>query len=63
MDDLDTQVQTGRKVHITPLVFGVAFVTIGAVHLTGALVDDTTWVWVLGLAALAIAGLVSAIRA
>jgi hypothetical protein len=63
MDDLDAQRQPDRQVRVAPLVFGVAFVAIGAVHLTGALVDDTTWIWVLGLAALAIAGMVSAIRA
>lgn len=62
MDDLDAPRQPDRQVRLTPLVFGVAFVAIGAVHLTGALVDDTTWTWVLGLAALATAGLVSAIR-
>jgi hypothetical protein len=62
MDDLDAPERADRSVRITPLVFGVAFVAIGAVHLTGALVDDTTWIWVLGLAALAIAGLVSAVR-
>jgi hypothetical protein len=62
MDDLDARMRPDRRVRVTPLVFGVAFVAIGAAHLTGALVDDTTWVWVLGLVALAIAGLVSAIR-
>lgn len=62
MDDLDARMRPDQRVRVTPLVFGVAFVAIGAVHLTGALVDDTIWVWVLGLVALAIAGLVSAIR-
>jgi dipeptide/tripeptide permease len=62
VDDLDAQTQPARQVRLTQLVFGVAFVAIGAVHLTGALVDDTTWVWVFGLAALAVAGLISAIR-
>ena len=62
MDDLDAQRRPGRNVRVTPLVFGVAFVAIGIVHLTGALVADTTWIWVLGLAALALAGLVSAFR-
>lgn len=62
MDDFEAQPQTDRPVRLTPLVFGVAFVAIGAVHLSGALVDDTTWIWVLGLAVLAAAGLVSAIR-
>ena len=63
MGDLDSPGRATRRVRMTPLVFGVAFVAIGVVHLTGALVDDATWAWVLGLTALAVAGLVSAIRA
>jgi hypothetical protein len=62
MADSDAHGQPDREVRLTPLVFGVAFVAIGVIHLTGALVDDTTWVWVIGLTALAVAGLISAVR-
>lgn len=55
-----------RKIRTTPLLFGLAFVAIGVVALTGGGHDvdvDTAWLWVAGFAAIGVAGLVSAVSA
>ncbi len=62
MADLDTPVPPDRRIRVTPLVFGLAFAAIGITYLAGAVVDDATWIWVVGLTALAVAGIASAIR-
>jgi len=55
-----------RQIRITPLVFGLAFIVIGLVALTGTDNDidvDTAWLWVAGFTAVGTAGLVSVIAA
>ncbi len=55
-----------RPIRIAPLLFGLAFIAIGVVGLTGGGDDvdvDTAWLWVAGFAAIGIAGLASVVAA
>ncbi len=47
----------------TPLIFGIAFLTLGILGLDGGADGETTWLWVTLLTAAGLAGLVVAIRA
>ena len=54
------------QIRIAPLVFGMAFIAIGVIALTGTGNDvdiDTAWLWVTGFATIGLAGLISVIGA